>query len=273
MAQQVSGNDKTLIQAIRDGDVERPGLLNWNQFQVWRRQNGMRPVVARDGYTTTTTQESALWRAVMNEFHGDGWLMLIAQGGEEPRELTTEPQHGVGLHEEVREELMQPREPRPEPAAGAELPQPRGAPSLLGPEPAAPASTEVEATPRPAVFESPSSGGRSSQRSSQIAAAAEAAGISPLSPVPSFDSKNPGTPVRLKAKVLKPFVPQKEHLQSYQERVTKQAAFLQRLGEPLGEGILEVMLQRASYLEDIFNEARDDMRRQIRVLRLSLIHI
>ena len=77
MAQQVSGNDKTLIQAIRDGEVERPGLLNWNQFQVWRRQNGMRPVVARDGYTTTTTQESALWRAVMNEFHGDGWLIIV----------------------------------------------------------------------------------------------------------------------------------------------------------------------------------------------------
>ena len=219
MARQVSGSEKTLIQAIRDGDVERPTLMDWNTFQVWRSRNGRRPIVATDGFTTTTTQESALWKSVMADLYGENWTMILAQGGEEPRETGTPPP---------------PREPRLEPAAGAEV-----------------------VTPGPALRESPGSG--------DLPPGAAESG--PSSPVPSFDSQRPGTPAGLTAKVLKPFVPQKESLLKYQERVKKQAAALESLGEPLTEGVLDVLLQRAEFQDEIFEQGRTDVRKQIRALR------
>ena len=219
MARQVSGSEKSLVQAIRDGDVERPALIDWNGFQVWRSQNGRRPLVATDGYTTTTTQESALWKAVMADLYGENWTMILAQGGVEPRETGTP---------------LPPREPRLEPAAGADV-----------------------VTPGPATRESPGSGDLPPG----------AVGSGPSSPVPSFDSQRPGTPVGLTVKVLKPFVPQKESLLKYQERVRKQAAALESLGEPLTEGVLEVLLQRAQFQDEIFEQGRTDIRKQIRSLR------
>ena len=60
MSRQVSGSEKTLINAIREGDVPNPPLLDWNNWQVWRRDLGLRPVVARDGFVTSTTTELAL---------------------------------------------------------------------------------------------------------------------------------------------------------------------------------------------------------------------
>ncbi len=78
MARQVSGSDKALLDAIRDGDIERPLLMRWNAWQVWRRGDGMRPTVARDGAATTSLQESTLWKAVMNELYGDDWSITLA---------------------------------------------------------------------------------------------------------------------------------------------------------------------------------------------------
>ena len=70
MAQQVSGSDKTLIQAIRDGDVPRPALMRWNEWQAWRTSSGRRPRQATDGYTVSQAQESAIWKSVMVELYG-----------------------------------------------------------------------------------------------------------------------------------------------------------------------------------------------------------
>ena len=146
-------------------------------------------------------------------------MCIRDRGGEEPRETGTPPP---------------PREPRLEPAAGAEA-----------------------VTPGPALRESPGSG--------DLPPGAAESG--PSSPVPSFDSQRPGTPAGLTAKVLKPFVPQKESLLKYQERVKKQAAALESLGEPLTEGVLDVLLQRAEFQDEIFEQGRTDVRKQIRALR------
>ena len=77
MARQVSGSDKSLLDAIRDGDVARPALMRWQAWLQWRRGDGMRPTAARDGIVTTSLQESTLWKAVMNELYGDEWSVTL----------------------------------------------------------------------------------------------------------------------------------------------------------------------------------------------------
>ena len=96
MAQQVSGSDRTLIEAIRSGEVETPPLMGWNRWQQWRREAGMRPTVARDHHTTTAAQETALWRSVMTELHGPDWTSTLAEqevesaraSGDDPAQTT-----------------------------------------------------------------------------------------------------------------------------------------------------------------------------------------
>ena len=80
MAQQVSGSERTLIEAIRHGEVPRPPLMGWNDFQVWRRDHGKRPTQAVDGYVTETPVETALWRSVMMDLYGEDWSVRVAAG-------------------------------------------------------------------------------------------------------------------------------------------------------------------------------------------------
>ena len=78
MARQVSGSDKTLIDAIRDGEVPQPILMSWNAWQAWRSRAGRMPRQATDGYTVSRAQEVALWKAVMNELYGEDWSIQLA---------------------------------------------------------------------------------------------------------------------------------------------------------------------------------------------------
>ena len=80
MAKQVSGSERTLIEAIRHGEVPRPPLMGWNDFQVWRRDHGKRPTQAVDGYVTETPVETALWRSVMMDLYGEDWSVRVAAG-------------------------------------------------------------------------------------------------------------------------------------------------------------------------------------------------
>ena len=59
MTQQVSQSERTLAECIADGSIEKPPLMNWNAFQVWRRDVGKRPLVSTDGATTTIIFELA----------------------------------------------------------------------------------------------------------------------------------------------------------------------------------------------------------------------
>jgi hypothetical protein len=115
---QVSRSTKTLLVAIRDGDVPAPALMGWNAWQRWRKGVGKRPVVATDGEATTTTLELQLWKSVMLEQYGETWSVDL-------------------LSSEVEEPPPQVSVPSPVPAATAEI---------------------APATPRPRAEASPGSG-------------------------------------------------------------------------------------------------------------------
>ena len=119
----------------------------------------MRPTVAQDGRTTTNIEESALWKSVMCELYGTEWSIQLAAADEEAEADPT-----------VAAAPSQPLEPGREPAEGAGL----------------------QLTPRQAVAEvSPGSGDPQT-------GAANGPGSGPATPVPSWSSRNPGTPGRLK---------------------------------------------------------------------------
>jgi len=237
MARQVSGSEKSLLDAIRDGDVVRPALMRWQAWLQWRKGDGMRPTAARDGTATTSLQESALWKAVMNELYGDEWSLTLAA------------EEGTPLH---------PLEPSTMPAEGAEQPQQSLEPSTV---PAEDADANAGLlTPRPGSQRSPGSGDIRT-------GAAEGPGSGHGSPQPSWSSQNPGTPTRLNVAIGKPYLPATEVLDRYVERVTKQAIALEALGQPLGEGVLEATIAKAAYELKIHEEAGGDSLRQLRLLK------
>ena len=80
MAHQVSGSEKTLLEAIRDGEVPRPALMGWNGWQSWRSTSGRMPRQATDGYSVSRAQESALWKSVMLDLYGEDWSLQLVSG-------------------------------------------------------------------------------------------------------------------------------------------------------------------------------------------------
>ena len=120
--QQVSLSSKTLVEAIRDGDVESPALMSWNPWQQWRRDAGLRPTAAADGEATTSAQESALWKSTMLELYGTEWPLKLLEQGEALVVATTQPD-GPGGQPAAGALVIgttQPGEPGLEPAAGAD---------------------------------------------------------------------------------------------------------------------------------------------------------
>ena len=159
---QVSGSAKTLLDAIQDGDVERPGLMRWNAWQQWRRGAGRSPVAARDGTTTTNAEESALWKSVMCDLYGTEWSIQLAAAEHEEAEVAPEAAPSA-VAPPAGATSSQPLEPSLVPAEGAGSP--------LG--------------PGPSIEESPGSG------DARTGAAGPGSGRG--NPVPSWSSQNPGT--------------------------------------------------------------------------------
>jgi hypothetical protein len=71
----------------------------------------------------------------------------------------------------------------------------------------------------------------------------------------------------LNTAIVKPFAPATEVLERYTERTKKQAKALAALGEPLGDGVLEALLAKATYENKIHEEAMGDALRQLRLLK------
>ena len=163
-SREVSGSDKTLKQAIEDGDVEPPPLLEWNKWQKWRRDVGKRPSLRVDGGTTSNTEEAALWKRTMEDRYGSDWAtQLMTQVAE-----TEAP-------EEAEEAVQSSTVPSAEPAS-ASAPQ----------APPPPTDTERPATPRTRLTQiSPGSGD---------APILGSPGSGAQSPAPSWTSGSPGTP-------------------------------------------------------------------------------
>jgi len=98
MARQISGSDKTLVDAINDGDIDKPNLMSWNAWQQWRsRGGGRRPTQERDGFSTTSTQEVAWYREVMAEQYGTSWAEDILVAEAEAEAAAASSARGSGL--------------------------------------------------------------------------------------------------------------------------------------------------------------------------------
>ena len=225
MAQQVSGSDKSLLVAIRDGDVDRPPLVEWNNWQIWRRDYGRRPTSAADGYATSSTLETNIWRAVMAELYGEDWMMYLLRG-ETP------------------------------PSAAAGPPQQLSEPSLA---PAASAGEPHTPSRRPAPVADPGSG--------ELPTGAAAPGTGIISPVPSWNSQNPGTPSTLNRRILADYKPEKEVLERYQSRVQKQAVALAAMDAPLEEGLVDLLMAKSAFIFRLYEDAKDDPSKQLRILK------
>ena len=83
----------------------------------------------------------------------------------------------------------------------------------------------------------------------------------------SWHSDNPGTPTGLTARVLRLFRPAVEPLDSYTDRVRRQAAALELAEAPLAEGMLEHLLSRAGYEFLLYTQGQGDFSIQARLLR------
>ena len=81
MARQVSGSDASLLAVIEAGQVARPRLMSWNEWQQWRSGVGRLPTQMADGYTVSKKGESDLWRATMAHFYGPDWAMMAMSAG------------------------------------------------------------------------------------------------------------------------------------------------------------------------------------------------
>ena len=74
MSKEVAGQpeDVTLLDCIETGTVPFPGRMSYVQWLKWRKDTGTRPFKNRDGRSTTSEEEVALWRRVMEFLHDMG---------------------------------------------------------------------------------------------------------------------------------------------------------------------------------------------------------
>ena len=71
MSKEVSGQPEgtTLLECINTGAVPFPERMSYVRWLEWRKETGSRPVKRRDGRSTSTAEEVALWRSVMDFLH------------------------------------------------------------------------------------------------------------------------------------------------------------------------------------------------------------
>ena len=74
---EVSKTDLSLEDYISGGLVEQPALMEFNDWQKWRRDTGTRPTKKDDGRATTSAQEAALWKSTMLRLYGDSWKIQL----------------------------------------------------------------------------------------------------------------------------------------------------------------------------------------------------
>ena len=185
----------------------------WNEWQAWRRSEGLRPTKELDGVTTIARQESALWRRTMETLYGPDWRRLyddreaaIADGENPPP---------VPLKD------REVREPPPSDLRTGTVPGDAGAAPTDGqqqavtePPTASGENLPVPVTPR---ARSPRESYTSSRLGSPQAEDMESLG---------WRSSEPGTPGNLSARILRPFDPARDTLDEYCNRLDKQVEAL-----------------------------------------------
>ena len=76
----MSGSEASLAECIANGSVPKPALVDWQDWQRWRKGAGKRPTVGQgDSASTTSRQESELWRATLQRLYGANWRALLEE--------------------------------------------------------------------------------------------------------------------------------------------------------------------------------------------------
>ena len=127
-----------------------------------------------------------------------------------------------------------------------------GAPELLSPLPqsaprlsepgVAPAASAVPPSPDPVL----GAGVSGMMGGSPVRSAGAGPGSGAPSHASTWSSARPGTPTTLTNTVLRPYQPAKESLERRRDRVTRQAAALEKMGDPQGNGVLEMLLEKSN---------------------------
>ncbi len=88
---QVTGVDLTFLEAVEQSLVPTPTLMDWNDWQRWRRTVGMRPTYADDGAMLDNRAEVSLWRQAMEHLYGADWLEELTAGPAAQRAAASGP--------------------------------------------------------------------------------------------------------------------------------------------------------------------------------------
>ena len=194
---EITGSDKTLIQAIDDGDLRQPWLMDWNTWQTWRKSSGARPTPAADGGSRLNREEATLWKKSMVHFFGPEWALNLAmQTHDSPSTARSEEVMGSSAEAEVL----------PPAASYIDPVQQLGGPSLVpatGAELQLSAGPLVEAPEKATAAPVPRDAARGSGSEQQPGAASPDSGRH--SPGMSQYTASPGTPKSLSDAISKPY--------------------------------------------------------------------
>ncbi len=77
----------TTEEAAEEEIIPTPPLMDFNLWQKWRKEYGLRPTKRLGSRNPTSSkQESACWRRVMKHYHGEDWQDILAGEAMDPEE-------------------------------------------------------------------------------------------------------------------------------------------------------------------------------------------
>ena len=252
---EVTGYEDTFEEAVSEGLVPSPPLMPWNGWQRWRREQGGRPTMEDDGVVPRPRDESALWRRVMEHYHGPQWADTLRAA------LPASRGPGAGADYVP-----------PAPLAGAGDRQDgdelgalaAAAVGPLGPAPRGPGDRAAFAQPAPAA--APGAGLRPQTT--------ELVPVVPMTPEGqtaegSDTSSHLPTPRGLLTRLDAQYNPSEEQLADYQARIRRIVDACSYVGAEVDYDRLERNLIRAEFLDQIKSAPPQEAVNELRSLAVA----
>ena len=250
MSKEVSGQPEgtTLLECINTGAVPFPERMSYVRWLEWRKETGSRPVKRRDGRSTSTAEEVALWRSVMDFLHD-----MKEEDEEEEEEEEEDDEDESPPPEEPVDDLDG---PELIPDAGDGLSE----------------AAALEQAAASAAAAAPSAG------ATGLAAAGDSAlAVVPLSAdrraglsgPPSTAGSVPATAESLQADLREMFRPDQEPVADYLTRISRILLALRAHGVAISSAELDGLATKASLLAEEFGQVSGDWHptRMVRRLR------
>ena len=238
MSKEVSGQPEgtTLLECINTGAVPFPERMSYVRWLEWRKETGSRPVKRRDGRSTSTAEEVALWRSVMDFLHD-----MKEEDEEEEEEEEEDDEDESPPPEEPVDDLDG---PELIPDAGDGLSE----------------AAALEQAAARAAAAAPTAG------ATGLAAAGDSAG---LSGPPSTAGSVPATAESLQADLREMFRPDQEPVADYLTRISRIVLALRAHGVAISSAELDGLATKASLLAEEFGQVGGDWHptRMVRRLR------